>query len=125
MKIKVASLKEYGEKFGYNEDKDNNCLIDVLANDNRLKEVSVDIYTANPFERSSIFMLPLRCIEKNIIVINDGIRLILKRNDIFGNYIMNILFNKIEESIYQQLSENTYDFILKFQNLYYKLSIIK
>jgi hypothetical protein len=89
-------------KFGLIKDENNLQLKEIFKNDSKLKEVHIDIYPDNPLVASSEpFMLLLRAVEKSVTSLIDEDRLVLKRNDIYGTYFMNILFSKIEECYYK------------------------
>lgn len=109
------------EKFGFVDDK--NSLKEVLTNGTKLKEIHIDIYSENPLNPSSSFMLLLRTFENNTTILNDGDRIIFKRNDKNKTYFMNLLFSKINECFFKS-SENYFEFILNIQNIYYKLTIL-
>ena len=110
--------------FGLTVDKENSKVIkETLKDDIRLKEVHIDIYPDNPLVNSSTpFLLLLRTIERNISVTNDDKRLIFKRNDDNNTCIMNVLFSEMTECYYN-VSGNYFEFILKIQNIYYRITI--
>lgn len=110
-------------KFGFAKDKDNCQLEEVFKNNLKLKEVYIDVYPENPLSSSASFMLLLRTHEKNVIVLNDDIRLILKKNDRYENYFMNILFSKITECFFK-ITDGCYEFILNVQNIFYKITVL-
>ena len=111
-------------KFGLAQDTDNLLLKKVFKDNIKLKEVHMDIYSEHPLIiSSSPFMLLSRVIEKNVIVSNDNNRLILKRNDIYGTYINNVLFEKITECYYKKI-RNCFEFILNIQNIYIRFSVL-
>lgn len=95
----------------------------VFKNNVKLKEVHIDIFSENPLNSSTSFMLLLRASEKNALISNDDNRLILKRNDRDKTYIMNILFSEIKECFHNG-SKNYNEFILNVQNIYYKITIL-
>ena len=111
-------------KFGLTKDEENSMLKEVLKDKIRLREIHIDTYPENPLINSSApFMLLLRAIEKNMIVSNDGSRLILKRNiDKFETYFMNVPFSEITECCYKTYN-GCFEFILKIQNTYYRIII--
>ena len=110
-------------KFGLTKDVDNFVLKKIFKNNSRLKEMHIDIYLENPLITSSTpFMLLLRTIEKNALVSNDEDRIILKRNDTYDTYFMNILLLEVTECYYK--SYNNYsEFIIKIQNIYYRINV--
>lgn len=111
-------------KFGLTTDKENSKVIkDTLKDGIRLKEVHIDIYPDNPLVNSSTpFLLLLRTIERSISVTNDGNRLIFKKNDDNNTCIMNVLFSEMTECYYN-VQGNYFEFILKIQNTYYRITI--
>lgn len=110
-------------KFGLIKDKNNLQLKEILKNDLKLREVHIDIYPDNPLITSSEpFMLLSRIIEKNAIVLSNEDRIVLKKNDKYGTYFINILFSKITECHYK-FSGNCHEFILSIQNIYYRMII--
>lgn len=111
-------------KFGMTKDEDNSQLKEVFKNDLKLKEIHIDIYPEHPlFSSSAPFMLLLRTIEKNAIVLNDEDRIILKRSDKYSTYFMNLLFSEITECYYKYL-DNFHEFILNVRNIYYRIIIL-
>lgn len=110
-------------KFGLNKDENNFQLNEIFKNNFKLKEIHIDIYPDNPLVSSSApFMLLLRTIEKNVMVSNDGNRLVLIRNDGFNAYFINVLFSEISECYYKG-SNNSFEFILKIQNIWYRITV--
>lgn len=112
-------------KFGLTKDVNNLKLKEVFKDNIKIKEIHIDIYSENPLITSKTpFMLLLRTIEKNIIISNDDDRIVLKRNDKYGTYFMNILISEITECYYKNIYDNSFEFILNIQNIYYKISIL-
>lgn len=105
--------------------KDENCIQfnKVFKNNNKLKEIHIDIYQDNPFASTSAFMLLLRAIEYNVEVMTDGNRIILRKCDKCKTYLINILCPNILEC-FSKTSENCIEFILNIQNIYYKITIL-
>lgn len=112
-------------KFGLTEDKNNSKLKEVFKDNIKIKEIHIDCYPENPLIASSTpFMLLLRTIEKNTIVLNDGNRLVLKRTaDKFETHFMSVLFSEITECCYKNF-DDCFEFILKIQNIYYRITIL-
>lgn len=108
--------------FGFIKDENNSQFKNFFKNNLKLKEIHIDIYPNNPMLSSSEFMLLLRTSEKNAIISNDGNRLILKKNDQFETYFMNILFSNIKEC-FLNIVENCYEFIVGVKNTYYKITV--
>jgi len=109
--------------FGFIKDNDNLQLNKILKNNNKLKEIHIDMYADNPIESSIPFVLLLRVIEKNIIVLNDGRRLAFRMNNIFNTYIMNILLSDITECFVKIADEYYSELILNVKNIYYKITV--
>lgn len=111
-------------KFGLAKDNNNSKLKEIFKNNSKLKEVHIDIYPDNPLITSSEpFMLLLRTIENNAAVLIDNDRIVLKRDDTYGTYFMNILFSKITECYYKTF-DNFSEFILNIQNIYYRITVL-
>lgn len=111
-------------KFGLTKDENNLKLKEVLKNNIEIKEIHIDMYSENPLTTSTApYMLLLRTIEKNATVLNDGDRVILKKNDRYGTYFMNILFSNIIECYYKFFNNN-FEFILNIQNTYCRLIVL-
>lgn len=111
-------------KFGLIKDEGNAKLKEIFRNNARLKEVHIDIYPESPLVSSSKpFMLLSRTIEKNIIVLIDENRIILKDDSKWGTYFMNILSSEITDCCYQELYNEYFEFIFKVQNIYYRAII--
>lgn len=109
-------------KFGFVKDENNLQLKEVLKNDIALKKIHIDAYSENPLSSSMTHMLLLRTIEKNVVVLNSGDRLVLKKNDTYKTYFMNILFSKITECFFK-VSESYSEFVLNVQNIYYRITV--
>ena len=110
-------------KFGLFKDENNLKLKEVLRDNTKLKEIHIDIYPENPLiSSSSSFMLLLRTIEKNATVSNDEDRIVLKKNDRYQTYFMNVLFSEITECYYK-ISDGLSEFILSIQNIYYRIIV--
>lgn len=110
-------------KFGFVEDNRNLQLREIFRNNIKLKEVHMDIYPDNPLKAPVPFVLLLRAIERNVSVLNDNNRLILKKNDRFGTYIVNVSLSDVSESHYK-MTDTYCEFIVKIQNIYYRIIII-
>ena len=110
-------------KFGFIKDENNSQLKEAFKNNLKLKEVHIDIYPDNPMLSSTNFMLLLRTSENNAITANDGDRLIIKKNDRYETYIMNVLFSKITECFFK-VSDSCSEFILNVQNIFYRISVL-
>lgn len=111
-------------KFGFIKDENNFQLKEILKNNFKLKEIHIDVYPENPLTSSTkSFMLLLRTIEKNAVVLNDGDRLILSKNDKYNTCFMNVLFSNITECYYKTLDE-CFEFILNIQNIYYRVTVL-
>lgn len=110
-------------RFGFIKDENNLTLKNTLKDNVMLKEIHIDIYSNNPLVAcTSPFMLLLRTIEKNVIVESNGDRLILKQNDNFKTYLMNVLLSEIAEC-YCEILDGHSEFILNIKNIYYKIAI--
>lgn len=108
-------------KFGLIENKLK--LKEMFKDNTKLKEIHIDIYPDNPLIASSMpFILLLRTIEERVMVENNDDRFIIKRNDRFNTHIINILFSEIEECYYKIL-DRCFEFILKIQNIYYRITV--
>lgn len=110
-------------KFGFVNDEGSLQLKEFFKNDLKLKEVHIDIYPNNPLKPSTPFMLLLRTSEKNTIASNDGIRLVLKKDDRYETHFMNVLFSKIEKC-FCNISDNYSEFILNVHNIYYRITVL-
>lgn len=110
-------------KFGFVKDENNLQLKEIFKNNLNFKEIHIDIYPDNPVSLPTSFMLLLRTNEKNVIVSNDGARLVLKRNDRYNTHFMNIPFSNVSES-FLRIFENYYEFILNIRNTYYKITVL-
>ena len=68
------------------------------------------------------FICIIMLLNKKISLFNNN-RLIFKRNDKCKTHFMNVLISKITEC-YSKIEENYSEFILKVQNIYYKITVI-
>ena len=110
-------------EFGFIKEEDDLRLKKMLKNKNKLKEVHIDIYPENPIIFSDSFELLLRMSEKNVKILVDNDRLIFKKNDRHGTYFVNVLISKITEC-FSKIQDDCSEFILKIQNIYYKVTIL-
>lgn len=115
---------EASMKFGFTKDENNFQLKEILKNNFKIKEIHIDVYPENPLVASAkSFMLLLRTIEKNAVVLNDGDRLVLNKNDKYNTCFMNVLFSKITECYYK-IFDNYFEFVLNIQNIYYRVTVL-
>lgn len=114
-------------KLGFVEDKIDTYLNKMELDNNikHLSEVHIDVYPENPLisSASSCFELMLRTSEKNVLILIDNDRIILKRNDIYGTHFLNVLIPKIKE-FYSKVSDSYLEFILNIHDVYYRINII-
>ena len=110
-------------KFGFVK-RDIDICLNKAENIFKLKEVYVEIYPDNPFNSSACFMLILRASEKNATASLGRDRIILKKNDINGTHIVNIMASKVVDCFYKYYPDCDYaEFILNIQNIYYKITV--
>lgn len=112
-------------KCGFSKDENNFKLTEIFQDNTKFKEVHIDIYSSNPFNRLALPVLMLRRSEKNATVSNDGKSIIIKSNDRCNTYIAELLFDFINESFHKENFEDSFDFILNCQNIFYKFTIYK
>ncbi len=110
-------------EFGFTQDEDNSKLKEFFKDGSKLKEIHIDIYPENPLKPATSFILLLRTSEKNASISNDGKRLIIKKNDNCETHFLNILFWKITECFFK-ISDSYSEFILNFQNIWYKVTVL-
>lgn len=110
-------------KLGFVKDESNFQFKKLMKNNIKLKEIYIDACSENPLDSSTSYMLLLRTFENNITVSNDDNRIILQKNDKYKTHIMNVLFSKIEECYFKE-SENYFEFVLKIQNIYYRITVL-
>lgn len=108
---------------GFIKDEGNLRFEKIFTNNKKLKEMHIDIYPDNPLRTSNPFRLLLRTIEKDVMISNDRSRLILRKNDRFKTYIMNILLSDIKEC-FVEVVDNYSEFIINVQNIYYKITVL-
>lgn len=109
--------------FGFIKEENDLRLKEMIKNKNKLKEVHIDIYPENPLEPSNSFMLLLRTSERNAKISIDNDRLVFKRNDKNETHFMNVLISKITEC-FSKICDDYSEFILKIQNIYYRVTIL-
>lgn len=110
-------------KFGFVNDEGSLQLKKFFKNDLKLKEIHIDTYPDNPLGSSTSFTLLLRTSEKNAVALNDGNRLILKKNDIYETHFMNAPFSKMSDCFYK-ISDSYSEFILNVHNIYYRITVL-
>ena len=108
-------------KYGFIKDENNHQLMEMFCDNKTLKEVYIDVYSSSPLNIPHPSLL-LRHNEKKAHVSNDNKNLIIKKNDKSNTYIMNISLDNIEEVYFQQ-SIGFSDFVVNYQNIYYKITI--
>lgn len=112
-------------KCGFSKDENGFKLTEIFQDNTKFKEVHIDIYSSNPFEKVVLSVLMLRRSEKNATVSNNGKSIVIKANDKYNTYIAELLLDTISESYYKENFEDSFDFILNCQNIYYKVTIFK
>ena len=112
-------------KCGFSKDVDNLESIKIFQDGVKFKEVYIDVYFNDPFDCKIKPILILRRSEKNVSISNDEDKLIFKMNDRYNTYIAEIDLNSIEDSYIKRNFEDSFDFILNCQNIYYKVTIFK
>lgn len=93
-----------------------------IKNKNKLKEIHIDMYSENPLIPSNSFSLLLRTSETNATIVISEDRLIFKRNDKQETHFMNVLISEITEC-YSRIEGGYSEFILKIQNIYYRITV--
>lgn len=109
---------------GFIKDEGNLRFKKVFANNKKLKEMYIDIYPDNPLKTSNPFKLLIRTIENDVTISNDKNRLVLRKNDRFKTYIMNILLSDIKECFVEAVDKHYFGFIINVQNIYYKITVL-
>lgn len=110
---------------GFSKDENSLKLAEIFRDNTKLKEIHIDIYSNNPFDNVVAPVLMLRCNEKNVSVSNNGESIIIKKDNKYNTYIAEILLDAINDSYFKMNFENSFDFILNCQNIYYKVTIFK
>lgn len=110
-------------KCGFSKDENALQLSEIFQDNAKFKEIHIDIYSNNPFEKVVLPVLMLRHVEKNATVSNDGRSIIINANDKYNTYIAEIPLNTISKSYFKRFFEDSFEFILNCQNLFYKLTI--
>ena len=110
-------------KCGFSKDENALQLSEIFQDNAKFKEIHIDIYSNNPFEKVVLPVLMLRHVEKNATVSNDGRSIIINANDRYNTYIAEIPLNTINKSYFKRFFKDSFEFILNCQNLFYKLTI--
>ena len=117
-------MDKYIFEFGFINDEDNLRLKETFKDNKKLKEMHIEIYPNNPMESRNTFSLFIRTVEKNVKVLNDGNRLVLKMNDRFETCVANILWSDITKCL-AEISNGSYSsFIVNVQNIWYRISVL-
>lgn len=109
-------------KLGFVREKNELRFKEIIAKENKPKEIHIDIYPENPLTPSESFALLLRTSERNARISMDDERLILKRNDSQETHFMNVIIPMITDC-FSKMSDNYYEVILNVQNIYYKITV--
>lgn len=112
-------------KYGFSKDIDKSQLSKVFSDGIKIKELYIDIYSSNPFDNTVRPILMLRRSEKNVSVLNDGKSIIIKMDNNYNEYIMELMLDTVKDSYFKMNFENSFDFILNCQNIFYKVTIFK
>lgn len=110
-------------QLGFIKDEDNSWLKQILKDDTKLKEVYIDTYPNNPLISFTPHMLLSRTVEENIIVSNNGYRLVLYKSDRYKSHIMNVVFDEITGYFHKNYND-CFEFVLNIQNTYIKLTVL-
>ena len=105
-------------------DKENLRLNETFKDGRKLKEIHIEIYPNNPIESHSPFKLFIRTTEKNVIVSNDGNRLIFKKNNRLGTHIVNVPLSDITKCLEDASDERYISFVLSIQNIWYRITAL-
>ena len=112
----MENFENYCKKYGFVSD-DTKIEFKHILNHNRFKTLRIEAYTLDPY------MLLLRTIERNVsIVIEDG-RIIIRKMDKYNTSIADILFDRIADCIIKKYNDTQYEIIFAVHNIYYKLLI--
>ena len=104
-------------------DQDNLRLKETFKDGKKLKEIHIEIYPNNPIESHTPFKLFIRATEKNVVVSNDGNRLIFKKSNRLGTHIVNVPLSDIVQCMVNTSDERYVTFVLNIQNIWYKVTI--
>lgn len=110
---------------GFSKDKDNLKLLEIFKDNTEFKEVYIDIYSSDPFNKTILPVLILRRNANNVIISNNNKSVIIKANDKYNTYITELVLNNINEIYYKEDFKNNFNFILNYQNIFYKITIFK
>lgn len=110
---------------GFSKDKDNLRLLEIFKNNTEFKEVHIDIYSSDPFNKTILPVLILRRNANNVIISKNNKSIIVKANDKYNTYIAELVLNNINEIYYKEDFKNNFNFVLNYQNIFYKITIFK
>lgn len=113
----MDKFKKYCDKYNFIAD-ETLTEFKSIFNNNKLKELSIDIYT-NTDE------LLLRTYEKNVCVSLDNSSIIIYKNNNDKINIANFLLKSIDNCIVKLYNDNQFEIIISIHNLNYRLFIIK
>ena len=106
-------LKRY-EQYGFTLDKDL-IELDKFFEHKFFDNLHIDVYTSSPY------MLLLRTIEKNVEIIRDEDRIIIRNGKINKTTIANISKKNIDECIIKRYDVNCYEIVLSLGEIFYKI----
>ena len=112
-------------KCGFVKDENNSQLLEVFQDGTKFKELYIDIYSANPFEKLVRPMLMLRHCEENAIVSKEKESIVIKKNDKYSTYVAELLLESVNESYFKKNFKHSFEFILNCQNVFYRFTIFK
>ena len=111
-------------KLGFIDDRNNLQFNETFKSGNKLKDIHIEIYPNNPIESHSPFTLFIRTIEKNVLVLNDGNRLILESNNKFKTYTLNILLSDITKCFVEANTRGYSSFVINVKNIWYRITVV-
>lgn len=86
----------------------------LLCSD-KLKTVHIDTYSISPY------MLFARTVEKDVKIILENGRFIIKRNDKYNTTVMNIVISNVENFVVQKYGEHNKELLFNIHNIHFKI----
>lgn len=87
---------------------------DIFCN-NKLKAIHIDTYSINPY------MLFSRAVEKDVRVILESGRFIVRRNDDHGTTVMNVVLSSMDNFVMRKCGEHNRELLFNIHNICFKI----
>ena len=113
----MTEVKNSYEAYGFVKDCSKELFGKIISN-KKLKEIHIETYTNKPY------MLFGRIIEKNVTMLQETNRIVIRMSDKYKTILVNLILDEIKDCFFKQYMDNQYEIVFNIHNLHYKILII-